>query len=473
MEEIVVTSPILDLTEKLHLGYAYPLVLADVITRWNILKGEKCTSTWGICEQGRKARVLAEKEKSLFSCSKISTSMQKTLGCLNLIHNSCIETANISHINFVTEAINYLAQKGDVYRGNYNGCFCEQCDAYILDTDIIEGNRCPIHKTPLREQNEPCYFLRLSKYQDAIQDYIKGSPHLFMNQGTQDFVSQKLKEGLLDICITRKNRPNEMPFPLDGKLSLYSWINSLLAYRSGLPSGDQSKQIQIFGKNIVWFHAVVEIALSLGLGISLPQKLIPLGWLSYNKKNMSISGNNYILIEDAQKLAGPDALRYFLLRDIRLGQDKDFTEARLKELYNSELANKYGNLVSRSFTLAAKYGCRKIDYTSQLFEPTIREARDYADNCDFFHYIETLGQIINGCNARLEEKKPWKTKDIQTISSFIGEIKDITILLWPIIPNAAEKVLRELETKPNIQEMGAPIQNENLRKIPPLFPKIS
>jgi methionyl-tRNA synthetase len=138
------------------------------------IKGRKMYINMGYLRTRRKARVLAERKKVYFSCSKISTSMQKTLGCLNLIHNSCIETANISHINFVTEAINYLAQKGDVYRGNYNGCFCEQCDAYILDTDIIEGNRCPIHKTPLREQNEPCYFLRLSKYQDAIQDYIKG-----------------------------------------------------------------------------------------------------------------------------------------------------------------------------------------------------------------------------------------------------------------------------------------------------------
>jgi len=460
---------------KFHLGHAYEKVCADVIARWKKLQGFKVHFSTGTDCHGLKIERAAEKAGKTPKdfVTEISEGFKELCTVLNIDYDDFIMTIEERHKKNVTKILKELEKKGDIYKGSYEGLYCVDCETYYTEKDSEEGC-CPIHKEELEKIKEESYFFKMSKYQKILIDSIK-KENLIWPEKKRNEILGRLKEPLRDLSISREKVKWGIPLPFEKGLTTFVWVEALMNYLTTVDYPNKKfndfwPATHIIGSDIVWHHTAIWYSILSALGLKLP-KVVVHGFINLKGEKLSKARGIVVdPIELAEKYA-TDILRYFLIRNIVFGDDGDFSEEVLIERSNNELANKLGNLVSRTTSLAEKYGITKTE-NKLLKKLKLKEITKLIENYELDKALNEIFAFIDQCNEYIQNKKPWETKDKKVLYELIDSIKAIAILLWPFIPQTSEKIAKNLNFKIDIEEIGRPLKSTKIKKSEILFKKI-
>jgi methionyl-tRNA synthetase len=462
-----VTTAIDYTNAPIHIGHAYQKIAADVLARWHRSLGYKTYFLTGTDEYGihilRAAEAAGKSPKEFVD--EISAIDKENWKALNISYDRFIRTTDKDHGRIVQKFVNHI--KKDIYKGVYKGNYCANCEAYLTDDDIVIG-KCKIHKKPVEYIEEDTYFFKLSKYAAPLLEYYKKHPDFVKPYGRLEEVRQRiLREGLRDLSITRSKFSWGIPFALDKKHVMYVWFEALQSYITALggPSGAKFKKFwpadyHLLGKDNTWFHAVIWPAMLMSAGIKLPKTIAVNGWITVNGEKISKSLGNVIDPRYLVKKYGADAVRYYLLREAPYGEDMDFTEVNLINRYNAELADELGNLVARVLTLLEKFSNSKvpkprkqkaedIDLIAES-DDTLRHTKELISELEFHRALEKIFAYIKLANKYVADEKPWELakqnpQHLNTVLYNLAEsLRIIAALIWPFMPEAAEKISQQL-----------------------------
>ncbi len=469
-KKFYITTAIDYVNARPHIGHAFEKVLADAIARWQKLNGKEVFFLTGTDENAQKNAQAAKEagiptQEFVDKNSKIFIELCKKLSISN---DDFIRTTEQRHVKTAQEIFKKAYDKGDIYKGTYEGSYCYGCEAYKTEKDLVDG-KCPQH--PNREivlLKEEAYFFKLSKYRDQLIEFV---PKYIIPKSKKNEILSRLKtEELKDLCVSRTNLDWGIDSPIDPKFKIYVWIDALTNYISGA-SGNWPADLHIIGKDINWFHSVIWPAILISTDYELPKKLLVHSFLNLKGTKISKSLGNII---DPLKLLEnypSDSLRYSLLR-CNIFEDSDYSKDILIERNNKELADKLGNLISRVSALAEKNGIEKIE-NSLLKKLKLEEIKKKFEEYELDKALTLIFEFVDKCNTYVQEKKPWETQDKKVLYELVDSIKALSILLWPFIPETSEKIAKSLgfEIK-SLDQINNPLEVKSIKKSPILFEKI-
>ncbi|MDD5012272.1 MAG: methionine--tRNA ligase [Candidatus Nanoarchaeia archaeon] len=460
-----------------HIGHAYQKIVADVLARWHKLNGEDVWFLTGTDEHGKKIQETAEKNKKSPKefVDEVSKKFKEAWKSLDIEYDRFIRTTDKDHEKLVQEVIKKCYENNDIYKGEYEGCYCVGCESYITEKDLVDGE-CPYHPgKKVQILKEESYFFRLSKYQKFLLDLYKKNPEFILPTERKNEIVNRVKEGLKDLSISRTSFTWGIPFPLDKKHIVYVWFDALFNYVSG--SGENHKywpaNIHLLGKDNSWFHCVYWPAFLKSAGYELPKTVFVHGFLTFNGQKISKSLGNAISPKVLVEKYGADTIRYFVCRQFPFaeGEDGDFSEQALIDRHNNELADKLGNLVSRVAALAEKYGITKTE-NKLLKKLKTKEIEKHFEKYELDKVLNEIFAFIDICNEYVQNKKPWETHDKKVLYELVTGIRAAAILLWPFIPSTSEKIAKQFGFKIDYKEIEKPLKIIKIKKSEILFKKI-
>ena len=450
-EKFYVTTPIYYPNDIPHIGHAYTTIVADVLARWNKVKGNDVFFLTGTDDHGEKIAQTAEKKGKTPKdfTDELIPKFKDAWKKLNVEYDKFIRTTDINHEKIVKEILQKVYDKGDIYLGEYEGLYCTGCEAYYTEKDLEDGC-CPIHKTKVEVLKEKSYFFKLSKYQDKLLKFYEEHPEIIMPESKRNEVISRVKEGLRDLSISRTSFDWGIQLPFDKKHVCYVWFDALFNYYSATREKNREKywpaDIHLIGKDILWFHAVYWPAFLMSVEISLPKIIFAHGWWTFDKEKISKSRGKVLNVDELISIAGVDSARYFLLRATPFGQDGDFSEKALIDRHNNELADKLGNLVSRVAGLIEKKGIEKCE-NKLIKKLDEKEIEKRMEGYEFDKALNEIFAFIDICNEYVQKKKPWETGDKKVLSELKESILKIAKLLWAFIPESSEKITKQFSYK--------------------------
>jgi methionyl-tRNA synthetase len=462
-----------------HCGHAYQKIIADVLARWHKLLGEDVFFLTGTDEHGKKIQEAAEKagKKPKEFVDELAEKFKAAWKALNVDYNRFIRTTDADHEKLVQDVIKKCEKNGDVYLGKYEGLYCVGCEAYYTEKDAPEGV-CPLHNRSLEKIEEESYFFKLSKYQKFLLDLYKKNPEFTLPDERRNEIINRVKEGLKNLSISRTSFKWGIPFPLNKKHIVYCWFDALFNYVSGAGKNQEywPANVHLLGKDNSWFHCVYWPAFLKSAGYKLPKTVFVHGFLSFNGQKISKSLGNAISPIILVNKYGADSIRYFICRNFAFaeGNDGDFSEEKLVERHNSELADKLGNLVSRVTSLAEKYGVEKCE-NKILKKLKIKQIEKEFENFEIDKALEDVFAFIDVCNEYVQTKKPWEAsckEREKVIYELVDSIKAIAILLWPFIPSSSEKIAKHFGFEIKYENIEKCLEYKNIKKSEILFSKI-
>ena len=451
-----------------HIGHAFEKVLADAITRWHRLQGEKVWFVTGTDENAQKNSIAA-KERGIPTQKFVDENSNYFIQLckdLNLSNDYFIRTTEEKHKKLVQEIFKKVYDKGEIYKGTYEGLYCEGCEGFKTEKDLVAG-KCPEHNKKPILLKEEAYFFKLSKYKVQIEKFVKD--YIIPESRKKEILSRLKEEGLKDLCVSRKNLDWGIDSPIDKNFKVYVWFDALVNYVSAA-KGNWPADLHIVGKGINWFHSVIWPAILLASGYELPKKLLVHSYLNLDGQKISKSLGNTINPTDLINKYGTDAVRYSLLR-CSVFEDSDYSENILSERYNNELANKLGNLISRVSTLAEKYGIKQCE-NKLLKKLKLKDIEKYFDKYEIDRALSEIFAFVDSCNEYIQEKKPWETHDTNVLYEIADSIKAIAILLWPFIPSSSEKIAKQFGFEISYKEIEKPLKESKIKKSDILFKRI-
>jgi len=474
-------------SEKPHLGHCLEKIQADVIARYKRLQGFDVHFSIGTDEHGLKIQRYAQKagKKPQEFVDEMSGYFKDLWEKLNISNDDFVRTTEKRHIKVVQEIIKKIYKKGDIYKGKYKGLYCVDCESYYMPKDLIDG-KCPIHHKLPELIEEESYFFRMNKYQEALIRYIEENKNFIIPDSKRNEILNRLKEPLQDLSISRTAVKWGIPLPIDEKFTLFVWIDALINYLTTIDyPGKKFKKfwpadVHVIGKDIVWHHSVIWASLLLSLGLPLPKTIFVHGFITVKGEKMSKSLGNIINPVELAEKYGRETIRYFFIREFSPFEDGDFSETRLKERYNSDLAQGLGNLVSRVLALGEQYG-KPISLNYPITQLPITQSLDdykkYMEGFRFNDALATIWGLISYCDKYISEAKPWeKINDEKEFQKILGELiyilANISLMLSPVMPQISEKILKFLKLQ-DISKQDWLSQKISLKKQPPLFPKIN
>ncbi len=480
-KKFYITTAIDYVNAEPHVGHAYQKIIADILARWNRIQGREVFFLTGTDEHGQK---IARESKNSGKNTKefvdgLSPRFREAWEILNIKFDKFVRTTDKSHKDGVKKIIELMNEKGDIYKGEYSGFYCEGCEAYVTEKELIDG-KCKFHPNrEIQTMKEEAYFFRLSKYQKNLLNlYKKNSNYILPKYRRQDIIN-RVKDGLKDLNISRKNLDWGIQFPLDRNHVTYVWYEALLSYITGIgwPEKKFKKfwpaDVQILGIDNAWFHCVIWPAMLMSVGIKTSKTILINGFLTFNGKKISKSLGNTISPTVLVKKYSSDSVRYYVARNFVFGQDGDFSEQELINRQNNELADKLGNLVSRVTGLIEKNGIEKCE-NKLLKKLKLKEIENKINNYEFDKALNEIFAFIDLCNECIQSKKPWETKDKKILYEIADSIKAIGILLWPFVPSTSEKIAKHFgfEIKSENIKKSLDIKKINKKKIEILFEKV-
>jgi methionyl-tRNA synthetase len=444
-------------TDKPHIGNAYPTIAADVIARWHRLRGDEVFFLVGTDEHGEKVETAAKaagKSPKEFVDGLVGA-YKDTWKRLNISYDHFIRTTDPLHEGIVTKIIELISKNGDIYKGKYEGWYCVPDESFWTELQLKDG-KCPECGRAVKLVKEESYFFKLGKYQGKLLDFYAKNPEFLSPKSRSKEIINRVRDGLKDISITRTTVKWAVPFPLDDKHYLYVWIEALMNYVSALdwPNGKDFKafwpaDVHLVGKEINWFHSVIWPALLMSSGIELPRKVFAHGWWTVEGRKMSKSLGNFVNpIEMADKYS-VDALRYALLKEMPLGDDGDFSEKALATRLNNELAAELGNLLNRTLTIAERFD-GGIEGKNELELPDVEKIDRAMEYLDTFGALNEIFVFIKAANKYVNDKAPWKLKGAElggVLYNLLEACRMISILISPFMPETSERMNAQLGVK--------------------------
>lgn len=454
-----ITTAIDYVNAKPHVGHAYEKICADIIARWKRLQGFDVFFLTGTDENAQKNEQAARKvgipvKKFVEQNAKTFIEMCKAL---NISYDDFIRTTEPRHTKVSQLIFQKLFDRGDIYKGKYEGLYCYGCEEFKTEKDLVDG-RCPEHKEKPKLISEESYFFKLSKYIDYILDLIENKNIIFPKKRKNEILQRLRKEELKDLCVSRAGLEWGIPVPFDKKHKIYVWIDALVNYISALGYPDSAKfrnywpaDVHVIGKGINWFHTVIWPAILKSAGIDPPKLVAVHGYITINKKKISKSMGNVIDPVELAKKYPADAIRYHLAKIVPYTDDGDFSEKTLKEIINGELISDLGNLVYRALTLVEKSKPMKIEGKPELDkELNFGKIQKHIDKFELHHALEEIFSFIRKCNKYINEKEPWKLEGKElshVLYNLLESLRVISILIHPFMPETAKKLASQLGTE--------------------------
>jgi len=446
-----VTTAIDYVNSKPHIGHAYEKIAADIVARYWRSQGSEVFFLTGTDEHGMKVAQAAKKmeiEPKVFA-DNIVAKYKEAWASLEIGYDNFIRTTDPHHEEFVKNFLQKLYDNGEIYKDKYQGLYCVGCEEYKQPDDLEEGKICPNHKTECQMVEEEIYFFKLSKYQKQIMEAIQGKDIIIEPENRRNEIFQFLaREPLKDLAISRSKVEWGIQVPWDKSQTIYVWVDALLNYISG-GKGFWPPQLQLIGKDIFRFHAIIWPAMLLAAGYELPEKLFIHGFLTVDGQKMSKTIGNVIDPIEVSKIYGADVLRYFLFREAPFGQDGNFSVDRFEGRYQADLANDLGNLFQRVLVMAQKF---EIKWEYQKSANTYEAYHEAMQNLRFHEALNLIWVIVSGLNQKIDVEKPWDLakNDTAKLDNLLKEIltnlADIAILLDPFMPIVSAKMTDQLKT---------------------------
>ena len=494
-----ITTPIYYANDEPHIGHSYTTILADVLSRYHRSMGQEVFFLTGLDEHGQKVQQVAEEQgiDPQQHCDEMALKWKHLWEKLHIQYDDFIRTTEPRHEKVVKAVLNAVKDAGDIYMDEYGGSYCIGCERFYTEKELEDG-KCPQHEKELEYITEKNYFFKMSKYQKELIDYINENLEFVQPQHRKNEILGFLSQPLEDLCISRpKNRLNwgvELPF--DHDYVTYVWFDALLNYVTSPGYGSDPEvfekwwpqAVHLIGKDILMTHAVYWPTMLMSAGIPLPKTIFAHGWWLIEKSKMSKSVGNVVDPMELIDEYGADPVRYYLMREMVLGQDSNFTMESFTKRYNSDLANDFGNLLSRVSRLIHKNFDGEMpewgeptsaeNEMKKLAEGTIEKVNKLIQSMRINEAIEETMQFIRSVNRYMEQQVPWKR--VKEDKSAAGRVLITAaegmrlgaLLLQPVMPSRTLIVLETLNAEHTSLAWGQLKPGSELKEHPSLFPRI-
>lgn len=465
-----ITTPIFYPTGIPSLQSAYATVTADCCARYKRLMGSKVYFVTGSDEHGQKVQRAAKSHRMTPQAfvDRVVGDFKTVWKKLQISYDEFVRTSSENHIAVVEKVFNRLVESDDIYLGEYSGWYCISCESFWLSS-LVEDNCCPNPEChgSVEEIREKSYFFRLSKYAHKIMEHVEKNPGFIEPGAQREEIIQVLRKGLQDLCVTRKGVIWGIPVPPDPDFTIYVWVDALISYISAAGFGGEKfnqiwpANIHVIRKGILVFHSIILPAFCIALGIPLPETIFAHGYFNESdREKMQHRPGIANLVEIVDEF-GPDAIRYYFLRETSFGQDMEFSYSNLLRRMNSDLANNLGNLFRRSVTMIGKYAQNSIPPAGQktslernlarIFREVKREYKKSMDRMNFRQSLKALWDLVDELNRYIEATSPWnlhRRKETDRLNTILYTLADymriLAILLSPFMPKASMEMWKQL-----------------------------
>ena len=493
-----VTTPIYYVNGSPHLGHAYSTIAADVLARHMRQRGRDVFFLTGTDEHGEPVAAAAEAEGITPQelADRNAPAFKKMVERVEASNDFFIRTTDPGHVERVQEIVQRVHDNGFVYEGSYEGWYCERCADFKTEVELAEGDTCPIHKTGLVREKEENWFFRLSAFQDDLEKLYEEHPDFVAPDFRRNEALAFIKQGLRDVSLSRPKLTWGIPVPWDEDQVMYVWFDALLNYVTALGYAREGEdlteafwpaQMHVLAKDILKFHAVYWPAFLMAAGLPVPERMYIHGYLLLEGHKMSKSLGNTLDPDEVMDRFGADALRYYLMREVSFGQDGQVSPEGFETRYETELANDYGNLASRSLAMIDRYRDGVVPSGSAdaelaaAFEGVNERVGELFDSAEISKALDEIWDLIRRLNKFVEERRPWElAKDEgsadqldSALYSLSEGLRVVTLLLHPFMPAATSRLLDQMsEPSRGLSEFGSRPGGVAVISGSPLFPKL-
>ncbi|RIE16843.1 methionine--tRNA ligase [Candidatus Cryosericum septentrionale] len=475
MDRYFLTTAIYYINDKPHVGSVSETIAADFIARYQRKLGKQVLFSTGTDEHSQKVErtALAMGQPVEQYAATAAASWKALFDRLGISYSRFIRTTDADHIKVVQEMFQKLYDQGDIYKGSYDGWYCVREEAFLLESDLVEG-KCPHCGLEVQHVSEVNYFFRLSKYQDALLAWYEQHPDFVRPPMRYNELVNVIRGGLRDVSVSRSTVKWGVPVPFDTDQTVYVWVDALINYATVAGYGterfatDWPADLHLIGKDITRFHGIIWPAMLMALNLLLPRRIFAHGFWNFEGERMSKSLGNVVdpaaLIENLSNLIGidepmaVDALRYYLCREGTYGLDVDFSSQRLLLRFNTDLANDLGNLLNRTLNMFAKFRSQiesqplePKSALSELFSTTLSAVSADYDNLQFSAGLEKTWMLVNVLNKMIEDDKPWALAKVGDAAGLATHLATLLTGLWyianlvePCMPTVSDRLLEAI-----------------------------
>lgn len=501
-----ITTAIAYTSRKPHIGNSYEIVMTDAIARYKRLQGYDVFFQTGTDEHGQKIEEIAAAEgiTPKQHVDRVAGEIKDICDLLNTTYDKFIRTTDPDHEKVIQKIFKKLYDQGDIYKGHYEGMYCTPCESFWTESQLVDG-KCPDCGREVKPAREEAYFLKLSKYQKQLEEYIESNENfIYPESRKKEMLNNFIKPGLQDLCVSRTSFKWGIPVDFDPKHIVYVWLDALANYITGIgydPDGSSEQykkywpaDVHVIGKDIVRFHTIYWPIMLMALGEPLPKQVFGHPWLLFGTDKMSKSRGNVIYADDLVDLFGVDAVRYYLLAEMPYASDGSITYENMIERYNADLANTLGNLVNRTIAMTNKYFDGVVqpgDVTEELdgelkslAVETVGKVDKLLSEYRVSDTLDTIFTLAKRCNKYIDETTPWalaKDEDKKArlgtvLYNLLESIRFIAVLLSPFLPETSEKILAQMNTDikdyDSLSAFGTLKAGTVVGKAEPLFARI-
>ena len=501
-----ITTAIAYTSRKPHIGNSYEIVMTDAIARYKRLQGYDVFFQTGTDEHGQKIEEIAAAEgiTPKQHVDRVAGEIKDICDLLNTTYDKFIRTTDPDHEKVIQKIFKKLYDQGDIYKGHYEGMYCTPCESFWTESQLVDG-KCPDCGREVKPAREEAYFLKLSKYQKQLEEYIESNENfIYPESRKKEMLNNFIKPGLQDLCVSRTSFKWGIPVDFDPGHVVYVWLDALANYITGIgydPDGSSElykkfwpADVHIIGKDIVRFHTIYWPIMLMALGEPLPKQVFGHPWLLFGTDKMSKSRGNVIYADDLVELFGVDAVRYYLLAEMPYASDGSITYENMIERYNADLANTLGNLVNRTVAMTNKYFDGVVqpgdeteaidDELKSLAVETVGKVDKLLAEYRVSDTLDAIFALAKRCNKYIDETTPWALAKDESKKARLGtvlynlleSIRFTAVLLSPFLPDTADKILAQLNTDikdyDSLSEFGALKAGTQVGKAEPIFARI-